>query len=71
MIWTAAFWKGASERAIKTLAQSLLAAFVVGVSILDIDVKAAFAIAATAVVVSFLTSIGSADFVSRDSRPEV
>jgi hypothetical protein len=64
MIWTAAFWKGAGERAIKTAAQALLAVFVVGVSVFDIDPQAALAIAATAVVASLLTSIANADFVA-------
>jgi hypothetical protein len=52
----ASFWSGLIDRAIKTFAQSLLAAFTVGVGILDIDWKGALGIAATAVLASVLTS---------------
>lgn len=52
----ASFWSGLIDRAVKTFAQSLLAAFTVGVGILDIDWKGALGIAATAVLASVLTS---------------
>ena len=71
MLFTKAFLLGAAERAVRTAAQSLLAVFVVGVSILDIDVKTALAIAATAVVASLLTSIGSAEFVAGKPTDQV
>lgn len=53
----ASFWLGVLDRAIKTFAQSLLAAFTVGVGILSIDWKGALGIAATAVLASVLTSL--------------
>lgn len=56
-IWTKAFWKGAAERAIKTAAQSLLGAFVIGVPIFDVDIATGLAIAGTATVASLLTSL--------------
>lgn len=70
MIWTLDFWKGAGERAFKTLAQALLAVFVVGVPIFDVDVQGALAIAATAVVASLLTSVLNADFTAGSKPPE-
>lgn len=76
MIFTLAFWKGAGERAIKTAAQALLAVFVVGVPIYELDIMAGLAIAATATVASLLTSIGNASFtageppvIEDDQRP--
>lgn len=56
----ASFWSGLIDRAVKTFAQSLLAAFTVGVGILDIDWKGALGIAATAVLASVLTSFADA-----------
>lgn len=56
----ASFWSGVFDRAVKTFAQSLLATFVVGVGILDIDWKGALSIAATAVLASVLTSLADA-----------
>lgn len=50
------FWSGLGDRAIKTFAQSLLAAVAVGVGVLDLDWKGALGIAATAVIASVLTS---------------
>ena len=52
----ASFWSGVLDRAIKTFAQSLLAAITVGVGVLDLDWKGALGIAATAVLASVLTS---------------
>ena len=52
----ASFWSGLIDRAVKTFAQSLLAASAVGVGIFDIDWKGALGIAATAVLASVLTS---------------
>lgn len=56
----ASFWSGVCDRAIKTFAQSLLAAFAVGVGIFDIDWKGALSITATAVLASVLTSLADA-----------
>ena len=65
MIWTAAFWRGAGERAIKTVCQTLIAVIGVGaVGILDVDWSGAVSTAALAAVLSLLTSIGNADFVA-------
>jgi hypothetical protein len=49
------------ERAVKTFAQALLAVFVVsGTTVLNADWGSALAVAGTAVLVSFLTSLVSA-----------
>lgn len=53
------FWKAAAERAIKTFAQSLVALFIAGVTILSIDWVQALAVSGTAALVSVLTSIAS------------
>jgi len=65
MIWTSAFWKGAAERGIKTMAQTLAAYFVIGVTgVLEFEWLPALSITAAAGVASLLTSIGNADFVA-------
>jgi hypothetical protein len=65
MLWTSAFWKGASERAVKTFAQTLAAVFVVGTTgLLDVDWQASLSVAGAAALASLLTSIGNADFVA-------
>ena len=69
MIWTKAFWKGTTERAIKTAAQVLASVFVIGVPIFDLDITAGLAIAGTATVASILTSIGNADFTAGEGQP--
>ena len=53
------FWVAAGERAVKTFAQSLVALFAAGVTILNIDWQQGLAVAATAAVVSVLTSVAS------------
>ena len=53
------FWIAAGERAVKTFAQSLVALFAAGVTILNIDWQQGLAVAATAAVVSVLTSVAS------------
>ena len=51
------FWNGVGERAIKTAAQSLLSVFTTGTVIWGLGWKQALGLAATAVVVSILTSV--------------
>jgi len=53
------FWIATGERAVKTFAQSLVALFAAGVTILNIDWQQGLAVAATAAVVSVLTSVAS------------
>lgn len=62
MILSANFWRDAAERAIKTAAQTLLASFGIGVSVLSVNWQACLSITATATVLSVLSSIGSEDF---------
>lgn len=65
MIWTKAFWKGAAERAIKTLAQTLGGYLVVGVTgILDLDWTGALSVAGASALASVLTSIANPEFVA-------
>lgn len=58
-MWTAEFWIDAAERAVKTFAQALLAVLTVGVPIWDNPWTDSLGIAATATVISVLTSIAS------------
>lgn len=61
MLWSASFWKATAERAIKTLAQSLIAILAVGqTTVLSVDWRQALAVAATATLLSVLSSIASA-----------
>ncbi len=60
-MFTGLFWKDTAERAIKTFAQVLLALFLVApqTPLLAFDWPTALGVAATAVVISFLTSVVS------------
>lgn len=58
-IFSVAFVKDAGERALKTLAQSLLAILAVGAPIWDIDWTQGLGIALTATAFSVLTSLAS------------
>ena len=72
MIWTTAFWKGLSERAIKTFAKSLAALLAAGtIGVLDVDWVSALSVAALTTLASVLTSIGNADFVAGEPLVEV
>lgn len=70
MLWTAAFWKGAGERAIKTWAQAFLAA--IAAMTLGIDMPGvehvpwlgALSVATLAAFLSLLTSVGNAEFTA-------
>lgn len=71
MLWTKQFWLGAAERAIKTIAQSLVAVLgVAGTGLLTVDWVAALSVAGAAGLASLLTSIGSNNFVAGAAQPE-
>ena len=71
MLWTKQFWLGAAERAIKTIAQALVAVLgVAGTGLLTVDWVAALSVAGAAGLASLLTSIGSADHVAGATQPE-
>lgn len=60
-MFTATFWKSAVERSIKTVAQALIAVFAASsFDWLSADWQAIAGTAATAGLISLLTSIGSA-----------
>ncbi|MBE7338136.1 holin [Corynebacterium aurimucosum] len=54
------FWIDAGERALRTFAQALLASFAVGTPIWELDWEGSLGIAATAAVISVLTSVAGA-----------
>lgn len=58
---TASFWTGALDRALKSFAQTLVLLWGAdaGLSLLEVDIWSALALAATAAVLSLLTSIAS------------
>lgn len=76
---TGAFWAGAAERCVKTIAQVVLALFTVdaATTVFTIDYKIAAGVALTAGLVSLLMSIvsgpvgppGSPSLVNDRSRP--
>lgn len=53
------FWTDLAERAVKTFAQAMLAVLAVGTPVWDIAWAEALGIAATATIISVLTSIAS------------
>ena len=53
------FWSGLLERAISTFAQSFVGAVVVGTSIVDLDLKAAAGVAATATLAAVLKAFAT------------
>jgi len=67
-MFTATFWKDATERAIKTAAQAILALFGTTITgILEVDPVQTFSVAALAAVGSVLTSIVSSGVGDRES----
>ena len=58
-MWTREFWIDAAERALKTFAQTLVAVIPVGAVLWEILWTDGLGIAATATVISVLTSIAS------------
>lgn len=69
-IFTTKFWADAGERALKTIAQSLLSLLVVGdqvFSILNVNFAQAGGVALSAGVISILMSIVTASVTSTDS----
>ena len=58
-MYDAIYWKSVSERAIKTAAQSGIALFAAGATILDIDWSQGAAVVVTATVLSVLSSLAS------------
>lgn len=68
-MFTSLFWKDTAERAVKTFAQALLALFVVAPNtpVLAFDWPSALGLAATAVVISVLTSVVSAGVTKKKS----
>lgn len=64
---TRAFWKAATERAVKTFAQSLAAVGLAGsTGLLDVDWGNALSVAGLATLLSYLTSLGSDVATSTD-----
>ena len=69
MMFTLAFWKAATERAIKTAAQTVLTAYFVGdvaMNVLEADWANMGGIAAGGALLSYLTSLVSG---ARDGNP--
>ena len=65
MIWTTAFWKGAAERAIRTIAQAFVAVLGANqVGILDVNWLESISVALMAGLLSIFTSVGNASFVA-------
>lgn len=65
MLWTREFWAGAAERAVKTVAQTVVAVVgVAGTGLLSVDWVQTLSVAAAAGLASILTSIADADRVA-------
>ena len=64
-MFTRDFWVGAAERALKTVAQSVVAVLgVAGIGILSVDWVQTMSVAAAAGLASLLTSIADSDRVA-------
>jgi len=69
-MWTKDFWKDTAERAIKTFLQNILAILLIsGTTLLNADWQAGLAVAATAAVVSLLTSVVSGAATKTEGEP--
>mgnify|MGYP003082166603 FL=1 len=65
MLWTREFWAAAAERAIKTVAQTIVAVVgVAGTGLLSVDWVQTLSVAAAAGLASILTSTADADRVA-------
>lgn len=65
MLWTRDFWAAAAERAIKTVAQTIVAVVgVAGTGLLSVDWVQTLSVAAAAGLASVLTSLADADRVA-------
>ncbi|MCD8347459.1 MAG: holin [Lachnospiraceae bacterium] len=62
------WWKNVGIRAVKTVAQSLVAAIGVGAAVSEVDWLRALSIAAVAGLVSVLTSLASLDVICEDTE---
>ncbi len=63
--FSTAFWRGAAERAVKTFAQAGVAVLTADTTgLLDVDFGQLASVAGLAALVSVLTSVANADFVS-------
>lgn len=60
-MWTVAFWKATTERAVKTFAQTLGALLVAGVSFADVPWDNALSVSGVATLASVLTSVVGAN----------
>ncbi|GAB3135735.1 hypothetical protein GCM10027289_29890 [Tsukamurella serpentis] len=66
-MFTKKFWRDATERAIKTAAQSAIGVFAADVTVLSLNWPAAGAVVGTATLLSYLTSIVSSGVGDRES----
>jgi hypothetical protein len=67
-MWTHKFWKNATERAVKTWAQSLVALLTAGsANVLEVDWASSLGVSVGAALLSLLTSLGSAGVTKTDS----
>lgn len=65
MIWTAQFWKGAGERAIKTFFQTFVALVgTTAVIVQEVDWTLTVSGSVLATILSVATSIGNAEFTA-------